>query len=219
MHHYTSFKEDGPTNPNWKITAGGGGAFMHPTHQVPDILHLNEDTYRKNAAFPDAKTSRKIAWQNLKFPFINVRFGVFFGALYLLCFWMAASNSGFFVQQKSFVNQFSEHVFTRAGSILLLHIRLLLANPVLTLLCIFVVWGFYRFADKNRKKNLWEGYSVFAMESCRHWQSCLPFGLLRDCCCIPGRWSWSQFGVLYYPSSWWWLKDGYSAAGCWASIC
>lgn len=154
MHHYTSFKKEGEPNPDWRITAGGGGAFTHPTHQVPDTLHLEDKTYQRSAAFPDAKTSRKEALKNLKFPFINLRFGVFFGALYLFAFWMAASNSGVFIQQESFINLFSEYPITEVGSILLLHLWLLLSNPVLALLCVTIIWGFYRFADKNRKKNL-----------------------------------------------------------------
>ncbi|MDZ7690208.1 MAG: hypothetical protein U5K69_03455 [Balneolaceae bacterium] len=91
MHHYTSFKNLDSEDPDWRITAGGGGAFTHPTHQVPDILNLEEGTYKKNEAFPNEEESRRLALKNLRFPFINKSFGILFGIVYMFFSWFVGS--------------------------------------------------------------------------------------------------------------------------------
>ncbi|WAS98744.1 hypothetical protein [Nannocystis punicea] len=83
LHHYRRHATaDGRIQ---KITAGGGGAFLHPTH----VLHDDPlaGGYGLRCAFPDAATSRRLAWRNLAFPLYNPSFGAVTGLLYLLIGW------------------------------------------------------------------------------------------------------------------------------------
>lgn len=82
LHHY---RRHGGADGSQKITAGGGGAFLHPTHGLDtDVL---SGGYRLQAAFPDAATSRRLTWRNLLFPLINPSFGVVPGCIYAFLGW------------------------------------------------------------------------------------------------------------------------------------
>ena len=99
LHHYRRHEsEDKSTQ---KITAGGGGAFMHPTHYGRlgtnlDVLvekGLQEDEERKftlKGCFPSTKDSSNVTWRNLLFPFFwlmrnkSWSFGLLIAALYFL---------------------------------------------------------------------------------------------------------------------------------------
>lgn len=82
LHHYR--RHAAPSGVQ-KITAGGGGAFLHPTHGQ-DVSALADD-FKLEACFPDQKTSRCLTWRNLFFPILNPKFGVVTGVLYLLTGW------------------------------------------------------------------------------------------------------------------------------------
>ncbi|WP_047863257.1 metallophosphoesterase [Archangium gephyra] len=79
LHHYR--RHEDPEGKQ-KIIAGGGGAFLHPTH-APAARRLR-DKYVQKKSFPDEKTSRKLAWQNLLLIRHSPLFGLMTGALYLL---------------------------------------------------------------------------------------------------------------------------------------
>lgn len=81
--HYYRRHED-PKTGRQKITAGGGGAFLHPTHKENVERIGKRDVYDLKASFPDVPTSRKLGWLNLLFPFFNPWFGIVTGILYLL---------------------------------------------------------------------------------------------------------------------------------------
>lgn len=102
QHHYSRYVNE-EYNINF-ITAGGGGAFLHPTHHLKDRIH-NINWLRKTtpltlakrngaddesdkACFPDRQKSRSIAWGILKFPFINKQFVWTLGGAYLLLAWL-----------------------------------------------------------------------------------------------------------------------------------
>ncbi|MCY1082696.1 metallophosphoesterase [Archangium lansingense] len=79
LHHYR--RHENPDGKH-KIIAGGGGAFLHPTH-APAARRLR-DGYVHKKSFPDEKTSRKLARQNLMLIRHSPLFGLMTGALYLL---------------------------------------------------------------------------------------------------------------------------------------
>jgi hypothetical protein len=89
LHHYRRHT-DGTRH---KIVAGGGGAFMHPTHDQ-DVASLrgsrpNEGEpapppYQLITSYPTPQRSRRLTWRNLLFPFLNWKFGLVTGLLYLL---------------------------------------------------------------------------------------------------------------------------------------
>ena len=84
LHHYRRHADAAGIQ---KITAGGGGAFLHPTH-APESRTLHGG-FDLRCAYPDEKTSRRLTYKNLLFPFINPRFGYAMGSLYGLLgyFW------------------------------------------------------------------------------------------------------------------------------------
>lgn len=73
-----------------KITAGGGGAFLHPTHAP--ATHKLRDGYVERAAYPDAATSSRLAWRNFLFPFLNPKYLPIPAFLYAMSAWFASAS-------------------------------------------------------------------------------------------------------------------------------
>jgi hypothetical protein len=95
LHHYSHYVQtDGNRH---KFTAGGGGAFLRGTHDLPQELALDEDDatalYRRVIAYPDNLTSQRLRWGNLLFFAHNPRFSFFLGCMYLFCAWIWQSAS------------------------------------------------------------------------------------------------------------------------------
>lgn len=98
LHHYRRHEEirtDGAP-PIQKITAGGGGAFLHPTHDE-DVARIVEQPatpgtepreYALRAAYPATRDSRRLTWGNLLFAFRNPTFGIVTALLYSVTAWM-----------------------------------------------------------------------------------------------------------------------------------
>lgn len=97
LHHYRRHEAEDKTTQ--KITAGGGGAFLHPTHVgirgksldnlVEKGLRENEERkFKLQACFPPTRESRRLTWRNLFFPYLKGNkswtFGFVTAALYLL---------------------------------------------------------------------------------------------------------------------------------------
>src|SRR5688572_10551707 len=103
IHHYSRY-ESGDAH---LITAGGGGAFLHPTHgpwreeveldqglPAPAAVRETRATrtqraggkksFRRKATFPSPRTSWWLGLRNLLFPLLNPTFGVATAALYLI---------------------------------------------------------------------------------------------------------------------------------------
>ena len=100
LHHYSRYVavESG----THFITAGGGGAFLHPTHQLNDkisfkwpgingdcdvleIANASGAEAGKKAFYPPKETSRDLALGNLWFSIKNPDFCAVLGLLYLIC--------------------------------------------------------------------------------------------------------------------------------------
>jgi hypothetical protein len=73
-----------------KITSGGGGAFMHPTH-APETRRLRNG-FEQRAVYPDEKTSRRLSWRNFLFPLINPKSGWLYAFLYSMSAWLASHS-------------------------------------------------------------------------------------------------------------------------------
>lgn len=82
LHHYRRHASPDGVQ---KITSGGAGAFLHPTHGI-DVQELEGDFSLKKT-YPDQKVSRCLTWKNLFFTALNPTFGVVTGILYLLTGW------------------------------------------------------------------------------------------------------------------------------------
>jgi hypothetical protein len=98
LHHYARYQEEpvghaGP--PRQRITAGGGGAFLHGTHQLPRRLTLDEGetkaTYTRRATYPSRARSRYFAWSRIWLVgALNHVFALFVGTVYMLMAWLVA---------------------------------------------------------------------------------------------------------------------------------
>jgi len=165
LHHYSRYEEHKKTSEgveyiNQLVTAGGGGAFLHPTHNLPQILSgldelddaVLDNTQIKDpemkACFPTVKESRKIADKMLLFPFYNIAFWATMTVIQLLLAWMLQSAT-----QYSAVNFMHElAVATSIGRLFQVVSNHLFLNPPVLIICLIVITGMYIFADGNSGK-------------------------------------------------------------------
>lgn len=91
-HHYARYATG--EGPQQKITCGGGGAFLYPTHDLPRTLDWPEDDegpekrYTRVAEYPSTEDSRRLRARALLVPFTNPSFWVLMGVVDLLFAWM-----------------------------------------------------------------------------------------------------------------------------------
>ena len=170
LHHYSRYEEhkkssDGTEYINHLITAGGGGAFLHPTQVLPlTLTGLDEedDPILKNTqfkdpdlkvCFPTKKESRKTANRILRFPINNVAFWITMTVIQLALAWLLQSttqNEGLsFMQQLAATSGFGRFI-----SITTQH---LLLNPSVLIICMVVFAGFTVFADNNSSNGITAG--------------------------------------------------------------
>lgn len=107
LHHYRRHAADDGTQ---KITAGGGGAFLHPTHNggslLPkkwkmDVATIQEEfdaqpgrLFHLQQSWPTPEVSKRLCWRNLSFPMLNWKFGIAPATLYLLTAWSVMADIG-----------------------------------------------------------------------------------------------------------------------------
>jgi len=73
-----------------KVTSGGGGAFLHPTHAPR--THTLRNGFVERAVYPDERTSRRLSWRNFAFPAINPKAGWLYAFLYAMSAWLASAS-------------------------------------------------------------------------------------------------------------------------------
>jgi hypothetical protein len=105
LHHYRRHEEESPApgeTPVQKITAGGGGAFLHATHDEDVATILEEATdpgasprvFKLRTAYPDLRRSWRLSFGNLLFPLKNPKFGIVPALLYLITAWIVGATIG-----------------------------------------------------------------------------------------------------------------------------
>lgn len=141
LHHYRRFEsEDGKRTQ--KITAGGGGAFLHPTNDV-DFEKVfagkakSEKDFTVEAQYPDPKVSHNLDWKNLYgFIFNSPYFGFLTAILYFLLAWLIQGEvTGDYNLTKLF-----KITLNRA-----------IDNPLATLTVVLMLFGLIFFTDSNSK--------------------------------------------------------------------
>lgn len=137
LHHYRRHEvkeKDGTTRE--KITAGGGGAFLHPTHGS-DVSMLNGG-YTLQSSFPDVTTSKKLCRYNLIFPFLNPKFGLLTGLLYMLTSWAVMADIG-------------HYGMSQTGTAMNRAFHDTLISPVAVFWVLALFGGFWLFTDTHSK--------------------------------------------------------------------
>ena len=151
LHHYCRYRCDG----RQKITAGGGGAFLHATHRTPETLDLPEGKgralYKRVATYPGIARSWWLKFTVLRFPFKNPAFAALVGAFYLLFAWVleSASQKG----SGSLVTTISSlrPALANAGAVLSEFYRALAHSPGSVALGLVLVVGLIAFADLDTR--------------------------------------------------------------------
>ncbi len=85
-HHYVHYRQQ--HGPRHHIGSGGGGAFLHPTHHLPEHLELvhddEEQTYELDATYPSMASSKGLRKRLWLLPVRNGSFAAFLGAVQVL---------------------------------------------------------------------------------------------------------------------------------------
>lgn len=90
LHHFVHYKATDSASgiARHKITCGGGGAFTHGTHKLPEPIELTEQgeprTYHQTGTMlPDRSASRWLLLWNIIFPLRHLGFAAVLGGFYL----------------------------------------------------------------------------------------------------------------------------------------
>lgn len=158
LHHYRRHAADDRTQ---KITAGGGGAFLHPTHGA-DVSNIQEDfesedhaqrpprTFEHKKSWPSAEVSRRLCWRNALFPVLNPQFGVAPAVLYLLTAWSVMAPIG-------------ELGLSDIGTAMHLTILTALNNPIAVFWSLTVFLGFWLFTDTHVTWYRWTAGTIHGL--------------------------------------------------------
>lgn len=121
LHHYARYETSAkkpPWFPGHLITAGGGGAFLAPTHHLPETIDLpigarhigprDTQPFKRERTFPSVSDSRLQArWAFLRLLVGNPWFAAVLGVLYAVFIWLceAASSRILADQAQTFCRQ------------------------------------------------------------------------------------------------------------------
>lgn len=181
-HHYSRYVSGDVQY----VTSGGGGAFLHPTHQLENkqfdweypMPGLDYDraagpyprTFTiaqkskggKEALYPDRETSRGLTRHNLGFAFHNPGMVLVFGVAYLIFNWLMDVNART-TGHGSLVQALNEVTFS---SSLLSYVKLLFASPWSFILMAAAFGGYYYFAGgRHGPKRVWIGFTHWAAQT------------------------------------------------------
>lgn len=151
LHHYRRHAAEDGTQ---KITAGGGGAFLHPTHTggwlLPkkwkkDVTTIQEEfddkpgrLFHLRRSWPPPEVSKQLCRHNLLFPVLNWKFGIVPATLYLLSAWSVMADIGTIGLSK-------------IGAALLETVETALNQPLAVFWTAAIFIGFWLFTDTHSK--------------------------------------------------------------------
>lgn len=133
-----------------KIVAGGGGAFLHPTHNEKVEEIGKSDIYALRKTYPDEQTSRSLSFRNLLFPIWNWQFSIVTGLLYLL------TAQAFFASIGAFKPGFGKQTFTDVFTTFL-------SQPIAFYWVILILVSFIFFTDAHSKVYKWIAGPIHAL--------------------------------------------------------
>ena len=152
------------------IIAGGGGAYLFGTHQLPTGLELNEGAvpprtavddgpepsvaYARAAVYPSAAESRRLGWGVLAFPFLARKFSLCLAAWYLLFAWLIQSASTWLItgdHPSSLLEDLAGRPLHEIDAALTDYVRVLAHSPSVVALCLVLVVGLALFAGFERR--------------------------------------------------------------------
>ncbi len=172
-----------------KITAGGDGAFLHPTHG-PDVSSL-ADGYELKKSFPEPNISARLCWRNLAFPLFNKYFGALTGGFYLLTAWMVLApiaNLG----------------LKEGRAAVRITFETIIRDPVIALWIVLVFAGIWLFTDTHSRKYRFLAGTVHGLA---HLLAIFGLGwaagyLSSELLGFRGFWSFPIAGVIIFAGGW-----------------
>lgn len=158
LHHYVRYQSQ-DADETQRITAGGGGAYLFATHDMPETLKLEEGfkatarpvTYKREKTFPDAAASTRMTFGSLLLPFKSWKFGLFLACFYTLFSWVlqSASKSRQDLVGPSLMDYLQDK--TPSRETLQTVASLLVNTPMSVFLLLLIVGGFYGFCSARNK--------------------------------------------------------------------
>lgn len=146
-HHFAHYRSD-DAEVHW-VTAGGGGAFLHPTHHLQERITLADpdgpppiQLTLQGDPWPDRRRSRRLLGRLLLFPRYNPSFLLFTATLHFALSW--AVHLGIRDDDESLAEVLGRPTI---GAVWAGFVR----NPVAVLLAASVVAGFTAFAKPPRE--------------------------------------------------------------------
>ncbi len=89
-HHYARYEEEDGCRQH--ITSGGGGAFLHPTHDLPERMDLpgaeGPTAYRRAGTYPSPAVSKRLRKRIWLLPPYNLPLAAVFGTVQVLLAFM-----------------------------------------------------------------------------------------------------------------------------------
>ncbi len=158
LHHYCRYQEEG--GGRHKITSGGGGAFLHDTHSLPEALdhHSENDpaSYVRKAVYPTPTTTRGLLWGNWKFPFTNPILSGLLAAIYVLYTWLLQTTT-FSFNDDTFHGTFIEQLAGLSlsedgmGEVLKRYWMVLMHSPENVVFLLLVLFGLALFVEAPKR--------------------------------------------------------------------
>jgi hypothetical protein len=174
LHHYCRYEDSNGTRQ--KIIAGGGGAYLYPTHKMPEKVKVSaaeenaaqeKVAYSRAKVFPEVGTSGWLAFGALLLPFKNWKIASFIGLIYLLYAWILQSvymeverdkgdKEAFFTHANDKLITLMDYISELSIFEAFRHVGLtLLYSPEGVVLTLMTVFGLRVFCDKKKWK--WVG--------------------------------------------------------------
>jgi len=149
-HNYTRYEEvDGG---HQRFVSGGGGAYLYPTHNMPEKLALPKrfggEKYERKAIFPEEDDSRRMARRSFFFAFFRLNWGftAFLGGVYLLIAWIMQSVSKISsAPGKSLVEVLGTEGFSLAK-----YLAVVAHSPGCVVFLALMVFGLVGFTDRKK---------------------------------------------------------------------
>lgn len=128
LHHYRRHEKVG--DPHYqRITSGGGGAFLHPTHRpAKETVSVGGEAFVQKCAFPSPGASFRLSLGNLFFVVKNWRLGIATGFVYMALNWWPITSW-----------------------------RVVAGNPSIIVWTLLILAGFIFYADKHHPWFRWLG--------------------------------------------------------------
>ena len=147
-----------------RFIAGGGGAYLYPTHDLPNRLSIPQLTnssspktieeyqIKADAVFPSKKQSRTLAAKCLLFPIKNWLFCLFAGVMYFFIAWLLQSTSRSFGENlidASDAGSITNTIKTFLGSVTWVT-EMIINSPGIFLFLFSILAGLCVFADSGK---------------------------------------------------------------------